>query len=117
MEYRLLPEDNRSACQAIHPTRPDFILMHDSLKIVKGAVAKKDLVPVLTHLHIHHGWVSATNGKMTITLFIEELVELDIIVPAAKFIAAINRCKKPKFKILENGEYSSYRILYITKLK
>lgn len=80
--------------------------MLSDLNIVKGAVAKKDLSPVLKHLLIRNGWVTATNGRLTITTHIPELEGLDVIVPADKFIAAVNTAGSPKFKITDAGRLS-----------
>lgn len=80
--------------------------MLSSLEIVKGAVSRKDLSPVLRHLLIRHGWVMATNGRMTIYTPIEGLDEFDMIVPADKFITAVKACKNPKFKITDTGRLS-----------
>lgn len=80
--------------------------MLSELNIVKGAVAKKDLSPVLKHLQLSNGWVTATNGRLTISTPLTGVEELDVIVPADKFIAAVKACKEPKFKITDTGRLS-----------
>lgn len=90
--------------------------MIEKLDIVKGGVAKKDLTPVLKHLKIANGWVTATNGRLTIATPIPEVPDLDIIVPADKFILAIKSCKQPKFKVVTN-ETNGVQRLSITGKK
>jgi len=80
--------------------------MQDILNIVKGGVARKDLSPVLTHLNICNGWVTSTNGRMTITAKLPEMSEFDITVPADKFITAVKSCSLPQFKITPTGKLS-----------
>ena len=79
--------------------------MIKELEIVKGGVAAKDLVPILTHLKIKNNWVTSTNGRMTITTPITGTAGLDIIVPAAKFIRAM-KGKDRKLKITPGGKLS-----------
>lgn len=76
------------------------------LDIVKGGIAKKDLTPILKHLQISRGWITSTNGRLTISTPIPEIPDLDIIVPADKFIAAMKTCKNPKFKITDTQRLS-----------
>lgn len=80
--------------------------MLHQLDIVKGAVSSKDLTPVLTHLRIKDGYISSTNGRMTIMTALPEMADMDIIVPADKFIRAIKACSKPVFKITPGGRLS-----------
>ena len=80
--------------------------MQDKLNIIKGGVAKKDLTPILKHLKVQNGWITSTNGRLTISTPIPELSDLDIIVPADKFITAMKACKEPKFKITPTNKLS-----------
>lgn len=80
--------------------------MIKSLEIVKGGVAKKNLNPILTHLRIKQGWVTSTNGRLTISCPIPDMDELDIVVPADRFTRAIKAAKEPKFKITDTGRLS-----------
>ena len=80
--------------------------MLSKLNIVKGGVAKKDLSPILRHLRIAGGWITSTNGRLTISTDISKLKDFNLIVPADKFIKAISLCKNPKLKITEGGRLS-----------
>ena len=73
--------------------------MHEALDIVKGAVADKDLVPVLTHFHIYNGRIQGANGNLAIDCSCLPLFKKSTLtVPADKFIAAVASIEKPKFK-------------------
>lgn len=63
----------------------------DTLNFIKGAVAKKDFVPVLTHVHIKDGYIQSYNGMVTLCSPIE--LALDCTPRADKFIKAIQTCK------------------------
>ncbi len=80
--------------------------MRNALNIVKGGIAKKDLTPILTHLRIANGWVTSTNGRLTIASPINGLDDLSFIVPADRFIKAVNTCKDPKIKITSTNRLS-----------
>ena len=80
--------------------------MISKLDIVKGCFKNKDTLPVLTHIHISGGKVTTTNGRLTISTDIAELVDLDVIVPADKFIRAVRLCKTPNFKVTPAGKLS-----------
>lgn len=41
--------------------------MLKDLKFVQGAVAKKDLLPAMTHFRIENGHVRSFNGQMAIS--------------------------------------------------
>lgn len=66
--------------------------MLDILKFVQGAVAKKDLVPELTHFLIKEGTIKGFNGAMTISSPIP--LELEAAPRAIPFIKAIQSCKE-----------------------
>ena len=63
----------------------------EALTFIQGAVAKKDFVPVLTHVSIKDGLIQAYNGKVTLCSPIE--LALDCAPKAVPFIKAIKTCK------------------------
>lgn len=65
--------------------------MLETLKFVQGAVAKKDFVPVLTHVCIRDGIIQAYNGVVTLCSPIE--LNLNCSPRAVPFIKAIQTCK------------------------
>ena len=65
--------------------------MIDSLKFVKGAVAKKDFVPNLTHFQIKDGFIKGYNGQLALCSPID--CNLNIAPQAAQFVRAINACE------------------------
>lgn len=65
--------------------------MIETLKFIQGAVAKKDFVPVLTHVSIKGGFIQAYNGVVTLCSPID--LDLDCTPLATKFIKAIQTCK------------------------
>lgn len=65
--------------------------MLKTLKFIQGAVAKKDFVPVLTHVHIKDGFIQAYNGTVTLCAPIE--LDLECTPRAVPFIKAIQTCK------------------------
>lgn len=65
--------------------------MLETLKFVQGAVAKKDFVPVLTHVHIKDGMIQTYNGSLMLCSPID--LSLDCSPHGAKFIKAIQTCK------------------------
>lgn len=64
--------------------------MLNELRFVKGAVGKKDLVPALTHFHIHEGRVTGYNGKMSLSAPIP--LDIDCCPKAVPFVRAIEAC-------------------------
>lgn len=64
--------------------------MIDSLKFVQGAIAKKDIVPALTHFRIHQGRIKGYNGTIAICTPID--IGLDCQPKAVDFIKAIQTC-------------------------
>ena len=65
--------------------------MLDALKFVKGAVAKKDFVPALTHFRIENGLIKGYNGKIGLCSPID--LDLAISPKAIPFAKAIQTCK------------------------
>lgn len=65
--------------------------MLDTLKFIQGAVAKKDFVPVLTHVSIKDGFIQAYNGVVTLCSPID--LAINCTPKALPFIKAIQTCK------------------------
>lgn len=61
------------------------------LKFVQGAVAKKDLVPALTHFRIEDGHVRSFNGTLAISSPIA--FDIDCTPQGIPFVKAIQNCK------------------------
>lgn len=66
--------------------------MLKELKFVQGAVAKKDLLPSLTHFRIEDGKVRSYNGSLALCSPIE--FDINCTPKAVPFVAAIGRCKE-----------------------
>lgn len=64
--------------------------MLGSLRFVQGAVAKKDLVPSLTHFRIKDGTIRGYNGMLGLCCPID--VNLDVSPRAVPFVKAIQTC-------------------------
>jgi len=76
--------------------------MKQQLAFVRGALAKKDLVPVLNHFHIYNGRIQGGNGRLSIDTPCEELAGLNVTVPGERFLRAIDACDgEPTFKVTE----------------
>ena len=65
--------------------------MIEALKFVRGAVAKKDYQPVLTHFRIKDGRVTGYNGIVALSSPID--IDLDATPKEKPFVQAIERCK------------------------
>ena len=65
--------------------------MIDSINFVKGAVAKKDFVPNLTHFQICDGFIKGYNGEMAICSPIS--CDLNMTPHAGQFLQAITSCE------------------------
>ena len=77
--------------------------MLKAIKFVRGAVAKKDLVPILTSFHIYKGRIQGYNGSVCIDHPLER-TDLDFTIPAAPFIRAMDICDgEPEITVLENS--------------
>jgi len=61
-----------------------------NLKLVHGAVSKKELVPVLTHFCVYAGRVQGSNGKFYIDAPVPELEGHEMTVNAKRFLAALD---------------------------
>lgn len=64
--------------------------MLKELKFVQGAVAKKDLLPAMTHFRIEGGTVRSYNGNMAISSPIA--FNIDCVPKADALVRAINNC-------------------------
>ncbi|QWY83372.1 DNA polymerase beta subunit protein [Rhizobium phage RHph_X3_2] len=67
--------------------------MLDDLRFVAAAVAKKDYVADLTHLHIAEGRVTGYNGRMALSSSID--IAFDVRPRAAAFLQAVRACQGP----------------------
>lgn len=78
----------------------------DALKFIKGSVAKKDPVPVLTHFSIKDGVIKGYNGIICMAAPID--LALDCQPKAAPFTKAIELCEEmegaPAFSITAAGK-------------
>lgn len=66
--------------------------MIDALKFVKGAVAKKDFVPALTHFKISGGRIMGYNGRISLSSPID--LDVEVYPRAIPFVKAIQSCKE-----------------------
>lgn len=82
--------------------------MLDTLRLVRGAVAQKELVPLMTHFIFNAGRVQGSNGRITIDAPLD-LHELDgCSVPAEKFYRAVEACDGEP-KIQRDGHFVHLR--------
>lgn len=65
--------------------------MREALNFVKGAVARKDFVPELTHFNIQDGRITGYNGDMALSSPIA--VDIHAKPHAQTFIKAVNACE------------------------
>lgn len=66
--------------------------MLSELKFVQGAVAKKELIPTLTHFRIEGGTVRSFNGTLALCSPIN--LDIDCTPKAEPFVKAIQNCKE-----------------------
>lgn len=66
--------------------------MIEALRFVKGAVAKKDFNPILTHYLIKGGRVTGCNGRMTISSPID--LDIEAAPKAEALVKAIDMCEE-----------------------
>jgi DNA polymerase III sliding clamp (beta) subunit (PCNA family) len=64
--------------------------MLSALKFVQGAVAKKDLLPAMTHFRIEKGEVRAYNGTLALSSPLP--FDIDCIPKAEQLVKAISQC-------------------------
>lgn len=74
--------------------------MLDALRFVKGAVARKDLVPAMTHFRIEAGHVRSYDGSLAISSPVA--LDFDCTPQADKMVKAIEGCDGP-ITIAETG--------------
>lgn len=77
--------------------------MLDRLKTVYGAVQERELLSALSHFCIYNGRVQGTNGRMAIDAAIPELAGLEVVVPADRFLAAVEASADDAKITLEDG--------------
>jgi len=65
--------------------------MLKELKFVQGAIARRDLMPAMTHFRIEGGFVRSYNGVLALCSPID--CDIDCIPKADKLVKAIARCK------------------------
>jgi DNA polymerase III sliding clamp (beta) subunit (PCNA family) len=89
--------------------------MLDALKFVRGAVAKKDYQPALTHFRISGGRVLGFNGTIALSSPID--LDIDASPEATPFAQAIERCQSETTAIhitdggrlaLKSGRFKAY---------
>lgn len=78
--------------------------MLDVLKLVRGAVSKKDMLPVLTHFYIYDGRIQGANGRLCIDSECPGLNICNIVVPADKFLRAVDACDGEPTLIVSDGK-------------
>ena len=66
--------------------------MKKAINFVRGAVAKNDAVPILTHIHVYDGRVQTSNGKMCIDTPCEEFKGMNFTCKQKTFLLAIDNC-------------------------
>lgn len=78
--------------------------MLETLKLVRGSVSTKDLMPVLTHFLLMEGEIRGFNGRMAITAPAPDLHDIAVTVPAEPFLRAVDACgEKVKLKTTKDG--------------
>lgn len=63
-----------------------------AINTVRGAVATKDIIPVLTHIMAADGRLQGSNGRITIDSPCGQLKGYNFIVPCAPFLKAVDAC-------------------------
>lgn len=64
----------------------------NKLKFVQGSVAKKDLLPALTHFRIEKGIIQGYNGRMALAVPID--FDVDCTPKAIPLVSAISKCNE-----------------------
>ena len=77
--------------------------MLDTLRKVKGAVATKDFVPVMTHFYIYEGRIQALDGRLAIDAPLPELPGVTAAIPAEKLIKAVDACTAEPTITIKDG--------------
>lgn len=66
--------------------------MLKEMKFVQGSVAKKDLLPALTHFRIENGHIQGFNGRIALCAKID--FDIDCTPKAAPLVSAISKCEE-----------------------
>ena len=67
--------------------------MLETIKLVAGTVADKDLVPAFTHIHIYDGRIQGMDGRaVAIDAACPEMAGIHASVPADRFLRAVTAC-------------------------
>ena len=77
--------------------------MLKTLNFIRGAVATRDLVPVLLSIHAYDGRLQGSNGKLTIDAPCKDLAGYDFTVPCTPFLKAVDACNgEPKLVVSDD---------------
>lgn len=81
-------------------------MLANTLRFVRGSVAKKDLMPALTNFRIEAGRVQGYNGKIAISAPID--FDINCTPKATTLVAAIDRCNEEgvQFGMTKAGKLS-----------
>jgi DNA polymerase III sliding clamp (beta) subunit (PCNA family) len=66
--------------------------MLTAINTVRGAVATKDLIPILLNISTYDGRLQGGNGRLTIDAPCKELDKFKFVVPCAAFLKAVDAC-------------------------
>ena len=77
--------------------------MLDVIQTVLGAVATKDIIPVLTHIYIAPDGVQGSNGRISIHYPGNTPVEQVVCLPGRKLQQALKKGKEPKWSTTEHS--------------
>lgn len=77
--------------------------MLNDVQTVLGAVATKDIIPVLTHVYITPTGVQGSNGRISIHCPSDTPVDRDLCIPGRKLQQALKRGREPKWSITEQS--------------
>jgi len=77
--------------------------MLDRINTVLGAVAKKDIVPVLTHVYVTPDAVQGSNGRLSIHYPGQTPVDREVCLPGTKLQQALKRGKEPRWSTTEQS--------------
>lgn len=93
---------------------PSVLRTLENLRFVKGAIAKKDYAPALTHFRIHDGHVLGYNGAIALGSPID--LNISCFPKAVPFIKAIQTCEETialyltpaKRLAIKSGPYNAF---------
>jgi len=66
--------------------------MKSAINFVRGAVAKNETIPILTHIHVYSARIQASNGRIVIDTPCPELKGFEFTSPVKTFVLAIDNC-------------------------